>query len=370
MPRAITRRRFLSGGVALTATLGLARRARSLRGTEGGELILGAMKTMVVATHELSFALVAIDQQGKHWRTVPLAFHFHGLAANPKQPGRAVLFEKHGPGCCEVNLPSGKVIQTIATGSDQSFYGHGAYSPDGRQLYATETRKDGTGLISIRDGRSFSLLGEFPTYGARPHDCRLIDGGATLVVTNGGGKLDDEEPAPSVTYIDVRSTKLRERLSFSNPRINAGHLAIGPRGELAVVSAPRRGLPDGSPGGFTMRAGDKQFLTVTEPASVVKKMVGEVLSLSIHGPSAVVGVTCPDGNLVTFWDLRQHRLVKSFDVEFPRGITLSGDQRHFIVSCGKEPRLDYYKTATLELDAGKSIAEAGLSGSHIYTYRA
>jgi len=362
------RRAFLRAAAGLTGSLAL-RSSHALKAAPTTELVIGACQTKSLETGKLGLALLAIDPMGKQQLEIPLEFHFHGFVPNPKVPARAILFEKHGPGACEVDLAAGKVLRAITPSADRSFYGHGAYTADGGVLYATETRRDGTGLITIRDGRTFALIGELPTFGARPHDCRLIDGGATLVVTNGGGKLDDAEPAPSVTYIDLRAQKLIERLEFSTSRINAGHLDIGPRGELAIVSAPRRGLPVSEHGGLTIRNADKRFVTVTEPAATTGKMVGEVLSVCIHGASGVVGVTTPDGNLLSFWDMKTRRLLKHVDVDSPRGIALTADERHFVVSCGKLPHLDYYKTEGLTLDPKKTAADVRLTGSHIYTHR-
>ncbi len=362
------RRAFLRAAAGLTGALAL-RTGHAGKAAPTTELIIGACQTKSLETSKLGLALVAIDERGKQRLEIPLEFHFHGFVPNPKVPARAVLFEKHGPGACEVDLAAGQVLRAITTGADRSFYGHGAYTADGGVLYATETRRDGTGLITIRDGRTFALIGELPTFGARPHDCKLVGEGSTLVVTNGGGKLDDTEPAPSVTYIDLLTHKLIERLEFSTPQINAGHLGLGPRGELAIVSAPRRGLPVSQHGGLTIRNMDKRFVTLTEPAATTDKMIGEVLSVCVHGPSGVVGVTTPDGNLLSFWDLKTRRLLKHVDVEAPRGITLTGDERHFVVSCGKVPRLDYYKTAGLALESRRTAADVRLTGSHIYTHR-
>jgi hypothetical protein len=46
-------------------------------------------------------------------------------------------------------------------------------------------------------------------------------------------------------------------------------------------------------------------------------MIGESLSLCIDEPSQVVGVTNPDGNIVTFWDLLGKKFVKRLDLPRP-----------------------------------------------------
>ncbi len=358
-----TRRSFLLGSAALLGSRWLARAAKP------NELIIGAVQ-YAIEGGAMSRALIAIDSAGKRYAKVALDFHFHGFAPHPAQRQRAVLFEKKGPGACEVDLLAKQVVRPLRTSEDRQFYGHGAFSLDGKQLYATESiLKTGEGVIVLRDGATLAQSGEFPTYGSRPHDCVLIDRGRTLVITNGGGTLEETDAAPSITFVDVATRKLREKLPFDNPRLNAGHLALTSRRELVVISAPRSGLPNGDLGGISLRAPGAPLKQLTEPAEVTHRMIGETLSLAIHEPSHVVAVTTPDADLVTFWNYQRGKLVKSLKLDHPRGITLTRDQRYFAVSHGAvTPVLSYLSTTTLEPDAARTVADAHLSGSHMYTW--
>ena len=49
---------------------------------------------------------------------------------------------------------------------------------------------------------------------------------------------------PAVCYIDLQSERLLERVELASPRFNTGHLTVTTAGDLAVVSAPRDGLPN------------------------------------------------------------------------------------------------------------------------------
>ena len=216
--------------------------------------ILGPGRFTYGATGKMTFVLCLFDLDGGGARTVPMDFFGHGLAQHPLDRARAVIFEKKGPGCCEVDLARGRVTRPIATPKHRAFYGHGAFSRDGSLLFATENRLEtNDGLICVRDGKTYAEIGEFPTFGKSPHDCHLVDEGRTLVITNGGGTRDDVSPAaaPSVTFVDARSTTLLERLTFESPEINAGHLALTAARDLVAISAPRDGLPaterEGSP---------------------------------------------------------------------------------------------------------------------------
>jgi hypothetical protein len=362
------RRLFLQG--ASTAALGLAL-GEACRGRLPGRLgtILGPGRFIDGTRGTMSYVLCLFDLDRGSARTVPMEFFGHGLAQHPRDRGRAVIFEKKGPGCCEVDLAAGRVTRPITTPASRAFYGHGAFSRDGSLLFATENHLETRrGLICVRDGRTFAEIGEFPTYGQSPHDCHLVDEGRTLVVTNGGGRLDEanDEAAPSVTFVDARSTKLLERVTFERPEINAGHLAATAAGDLVAISAPREGLPATDRGAVTMRRGRGRFQTMSEPEAVVARMVGESLSLCVLEESSVVGVTNPDGDIVTFWDLANRRFLKSLDLKAPRGLTRTLDGSHLVLSYGAGT-LTLLSPAALEPVPLRRVARSELSGSHLFT---
>ena len=367
----LSRRRFILGSAAAlgSAAVGRARAGSVRSGTK--ELVVGGFQTRAI-TGQRAFALVAIEPAGSVAVRIPLSFHMHGFAPEPEAPRRAVLFEKKGPGACQVDLIDGKVLRAIAPTPGYAFYGHGAYATDGRLLYATESRADG-GIISVRDGHSLEPVGQFPTFGAEPHDCHLAEGGRVLVITNGGGSLEEESSPPCVSYVDVRSHKLVERVVLDNPRWNTGHVARTRTGDLAVVSAPRKGLPETEPGGVSLRraseAGRAGLVTMKQPAEIVGRLKGETLSVCVHEPTRVVAATTPDANLVTFWHLGRRAFVASLELEHPRGVVLVEGGRFFAVSCGVEPRLIFVSTETLKIDERRTVLNAPLSSSHLVRHR-
>jgi hypothetical protein len=364
----LSRREFLLGASAAAVGLGIwgtfATRARP--GRKG--LVIGPGRFVNTDTGKVSFVLCLFDLDHGRNDSVDCDFFGHGLAPHPIERRRAVLFEKRGPGCCEVDLLDRRVTRPIATPEGRAFYGHGAFSKDGQVLFATETRLDThEGLICIRDGKTYKEIGEFPTYGKNPHDCHLIDGGNTLVMTNGGGPIEDNKALPNVAFVDIASSRLLERLTFPTPQINAGHLAISSHRDLVAISAPRDGLPKTALGGVTIRKGNGAFVTMTEPAEVVSKMIGESLSLCIHERTGIVGVTNPDGNVVTFWDLKQERFVKSLELPAPRGLTqtLGGDYLALGYGSGTMTLLS---PSTLEPVTEFLVPRSTLSGSHLVTW--
>lgn len=302
---------------------------------------------------------------------IDLPFLAHGLTPSPHDERRMVLFEKHGPGGCVVDLHEGAIVHTLEAGPGREFYGHGVFSRDGSLLYCTETDvTDGyRGVLAVRDGRDFKRLGELPSFGVGPHDCWLWGDGDVLVVANGGSPLGSEEDPPNVAFVDLKREALLESLRPTNPRINTGHLALGRSGELAVVSAPRDGMsPLVDLGGVSLRGGSGPLRTVEEPREVVAALKGETLSVAIHEPTRTVAATTPLGHYLTFWDLDTGALRSSLRVPEPRGVAVSLDESTFIVNFGNPPRMARVDALTRQ-PIGSPEERRGMpslcTGSHI-----
>lgn len=314
-------------------------------------------------------ALIDLDAQSPSAETIPLSFMGHGFAFDPTCRFRVALFEKKGPGAAVVDLRERRVMRPIETPPNRRFYGHGAYSQDGALLYATESVvSDGfAGILSVRDAVTLRELGVIPTHGVSPHDCLLIEEGKTLVVSNGGGPLDGGE-LPCVCYVELTSGKLLDKVVLDSPLHNTGHIALSQRGNLAIISAPRDGLPNPNEqlGAVSLRPIQSDVTTVKRPASVVQRMRGETLSLTILERSQIVVTTNPFGNLVSMWHLTDATFVGKLELQGPRGVCQSLDAEWLLVShvLGQSVALTAYQTANRK-PVGWMVNPSYMSGSHI-----
>ena len=304
---------------------------------------------------------------------LPLTFLAHGITPSPNDPALVAMFEKHGPGACVVDLRSGDLVATLEAPEGREFYGHGAFSRDGSLLFCTETdvTDRNKGYIAVRDGHDFGYLGDFPSYGLAPHDCLLAPDGRTLIVSNGGSPVHHPD-GPNVAYVDVDDRKLLDKCEVPEPMINAGHLALGEGGDLALVSAPRDGLePEKHTGGISLRNKGGDLRTLKEPTAITKLMLGETLSVAIHDETGVVGATNPLGHVVTFWNLATGELVKKLRVPNPRGIALNLRRDEFIINFGDPPRaarVDAKTLAAVDAPGNKRGHLSLATGSHILLY--
>jgi len=314
-------------------------------------------------------SVVDLDASVPVARPLLMEFLPHGFAFHPEQPTWVALFEKKGPGACVVDLQTERVLHTLVPSPGRRFYGHGAFTHDGRVLLATESAlDDGAGALVARDAATGLLLGEVPTHGLGPHDCTLLDDGTTMVVAHGGSALHARGDAPSVTWVDVPSGRLLERVTLPSPRINAGHIAVNSRGDLAVVSAPRDGLvpTDDHLGAVTLRPAGRRAVQVQRPVATVRRMRGETLSVLLLEATRTVLATHPLGDCVTAWGLDDGRPRGTWALSEPRGLVCSHDGQWVLVSHRGEAGmvLSAYSAKTLE-PTGFSMTPSFISGSHL-----
>ena len=343
----------------------------TLRGT-----VIGPGKAAVDGRTVFFIGMVNLDTAPLRAATIEdINFFGHGFTPNPRKPHLAVISEKHGKGACEVDLAARRVTRYLKTAEEREFYGHGAYTADGRTLFLAESvvkDRSYAGVVAVYDGESFEPKGTFRSYGLAPHDMILVDDGATLVITNGGGP-EGSGDAPCITFVDVKTQELKQRLVFPNARVNAGHIAITSRGEIACVSAPREGMDSGAPdflGNITFYDPADGKMRTSEH-EIVKKMKAETLSVAIHEPTMTVGATTPAGNLVTFWEFKTGRLIKAFDGDFkkPRGISVTLDGRYFVLTHDEKTNLILIDAQTLEPVSELKVETSYMAGSHNYVYR-
>lgn len=328
-------------------------------------LIIGGGRGMMDGKMVQYLALVDLHQPQEAPYFYRTDFMPHGMATHPQNPYLLSLFEKKGSGACEIDLKAGKILRTITTDPSRYFYGHGSYSADGNHLYSTETiLASEEGVIVQRNAKTMTIEGLFPTYGANPHDCILIENGTILAITNGGATNGTPEAIPCVSYVDVKTQKLVKQHKMVDHRFNTGHLVISQQKQLIVSSAPHPSLPFSDPGAISMVDADGNLKNLNTDA-IHASLKSETLSLCIDEVRGVVATTSPAGNSVTFWNLKTNELLSSLELPNPRGIVLTADNRFYAISYGNTANLLLVDAAT-RTKTDNEIPQAGYSGSHLY----
>ncbi|MGJ3263360.1 MAG: DUF1513 domain-containing protein [Salinarimonas sp.] len=179
--RAIDRRSFLAGlGAALGSALA------------GGPASAAAPVYVACAQGRDGTQLVcAFTGEGRLLFETALPERGHDVAARPGGRDLVVFARRPGGWMAIVDRDGGAVTRVVLAADGRHFYGHGAFSADGRLLWATENHVEtGAGVLGVYDcAAGYARIGEIPTGGIGPHDLALMpDGGGAprLVVANGG----------------------------------------------------------------------------------------------------------------------------------------------------------------------------------------
>ena len=331
-----------------------------------GDIVVGGGMYKNLNTNKIEFLLGYVNLQSYTTKQISLNFLPHGIALDPNNYNRLFAFEKIGPGACVVNLEDFSLEQYIPPIQGNYFYGHGMPNKEGTLTFSTETNiTTNKGTIPIRDTKTLKLVDQFPTYGEKPHDCHLIENGTVMAITNAGGPIGDDTDQPSVTFVDIATRQLLEKIELDSHAFNTGHLAYS-NGDLVVVSAPREGFDNMSIGAVSIRKKNHKLITMNNPQPITSTIFGEALSVAIEPIQRIAAVTHPSGNLITFWSIDKNSFLNAISLPHARGVVLSTDGRSFIITYGKQASLMQVNVNSLLPIINSEIKNTYISGSHLY----
>ena len=192
-----------------------------------------------------SFAVVLLSAVGRLVREVALSARGHDIAVH-RATASAVVFARR-PGTFAVAFAlDGRRQPVIFTAiAGRHFYGHGAFSADGRLLYVSENDiANARGVVGQYDvNAGFKRIGEFPSFGVGPHEIILLPDGKTLAIANGGidtvpesgrENLNLDDMAPSLVLVDATTGTLiaNHTLAAHLQRLSIRHLAADTNGTV------------------------------------------------------------------------------------------------------------------------------------------
>ena len=303
----IERRTFLAQlGATLASGLG-AGTARA--GTAPPVFISAAMPT----SERDGAAVNAFDLDGRLLFSTRLPDRGHDATARPNAAEIVVFARRPGNWAAIIDRRTGEVRRVVTSPPGRHFFGHGAYSPDGRLLYATENDiASGQGVLGIYDANAeYVRVGEMPTHGLGPHDLGLLQSG-TMLVANGGTRtqpetgreiLNPETMRPSLAVVDLKGGDPRHVVELGPELrgLSIRHLAIAADGQ-AAFACQWEGAPDEGPllVGLFDPDGRARFLEMPEDdLAALDNYVG---SVALSGSERIVAATSPKGGTVAFWE--------------------------------------------------------------------
>lgn len=262
-----------------------------------------------IKTPDGRFALALMAEDGVFISQIALPDRIHGVTVSPAT-GAVAAFARRPGTFILVLLPSG--AETIVNAiPDRHFYGHGAFSPDGRFLYASENDFDNRrGVIGIYDARqNYIRIGEYPTYGIGPHDLSVTPDGRFLIAANGGiethpdfgrTKLNLDHMEPSLALIDAANGALVEKhaLPAALSQLSTRHLAPGAEGRIwfaCQFEGPRNETPP-----LVGHIAPGAALSFTPlPEDITIGLGNYVGAIAANPRDGLIGLTSPKGLVVT-----------------------------------------------------------------------
>ena len=277
--------------------------------------------------------------------TAVSGFRGHGAVQHPLRPDSVLMVSRQpGTECVEVNLLSGEVTARFACQPGRHLHGHACFSADGRQLFTTESDfVSGLGKIVVRDASTYQWLGEFDSHGIGPHELKMMPDGKTLVVANGGLRthpdsgrkiLNLDTMRSSLSYLRASDGALLDEQTLTETKASIRHLDIAADGTVAVATQVQRAaMADNhivAPG--AVHYPGKTLQPLPAPVPLLSQFNDYMGSVAVHNGERIAGFSSPRGNLVAFWHLDRHELLGYHAFHDVCGLTVSHDQRYFVLS--------------------------------------
>ncbi|MGN6549359.1 MAG: DUF1513 domain-containing protein [Pararhizobium sp.] len=291
-----------------------------------------------------SFAIATVTERGEIVDRQALPARAHGVTVCPAT-GLAVFFARRPGTFAMAYDPSGRRPPvTFHTPPERHFYDHGAFSPDGRRLYATENDYEhARGVIGVYDATDgFRRVGEMPSYGVGPHDVSVTRGGRMLIVANGGietrpdyarVKLNLGSMEPSLAFIDAGSGALVEKhtLPPALHRLSTRHVAEDDQSRIWFGCQYEGAETDAPPVLGRLSLGEAiRFVGEHEPA--MRRLRNYVGAIAVNAAAGCIGVASPMGGAAIILDLRSDKVVSVVEMRAVAGIAASRSGEGMVLS--------------------------------------
>jgi hypothetical protein len=323
----------LAGGAAMVSLPGRASRALEPE-------LFAASRTDDRGNTQAAVFTLAGDEQ-----TVELPGRGHDIALTPGG-GTWVMFARR-PGRFGVAVSLGAEPIWFAAKPGRHFFGHGAFSSDGRLLYSTENDYErAAGMIGVRDATGgYKQIGEFSAHGMEPHDIALLADGRTMVIANGGirthpdhgaDELNLAEMQPSLMYVDAATGDLLEehRLAPALHQLSIRHLAAGAN-DTVVFGCQYRGPEEDTPALIGFHRRGETPVIVEAPAGMQKALRNYIGSVTADRSGSIVAASAPRGNQVTYWDVAGRRYLGANHLMDGCGLAPTHRSASFLLTSGE-----------------------------------
>ena len=292
------------------------------------------------------FGLQVFEETGKPLYHFPLPGRGHSFAFHRGLRQLVVFSRRPGVFALVIDFKKPSFQKQLKSPEGRHFYGHGVFSKDRRWLFATENDYlKGQGLVAVYDAKDhYKRVEEFPSHGIGPHELQLLSSGKTLVVANGGiqthpdygrQKLNLTSMDSSLTYLDPGSGKLLDafRLPSKLQKMSIRHLSVTLSDEVAVAMQYQGPAVHHFPL-VGIHQGESSIQLMPAPSPVDRQMRNYCGSVAVDLSGNYMAVSCPRGNMVTFWSVSNRQYLGSIPINDGCGVAPGGMPGEFLISSG------------------------------------
>ncbi len=238
----------------------------------------------------------------------------HGFTTSPAS-GWSVAFART-PGNFGYAFRADGTSKPVAFSSPENrhFYGHGAFWPDGKILYATENNfENDAGIIGLYEpANGFRRIGEFASGGIGPHEMLPSADGNGLWIANGGivthpstgkTKLNLDTMRSNICLIDLKDGNIVARHETPNDwqRLSLRHMAADENGRIWIGAQHEGSETELAP--LVARCGKDDGLEFIElPRQALGAMKNYVGSVAASGDGKRIAFTSPTGGTLLVVD--------------------------------------------------------------------
>jgi uncharacterized protein len=286
----------------------------------------------------------AFSLEGEEVFSTTLPARGHDSALHPAGQEAVVFARRPGDWFAVIHCQTGLVRQMVRAGEGRHYFGHGAYSADGRMLFATENDVlTGDGLIGLYDASdAYRRVGEYRSAGIGPHDMALLHGGS-LAIANGGtltspdhGRLilNRETMRPNIALINPLSGLVESvhELPTALHQLSIRHFAVAPDGEIAFA-CQYEGQDDAAPPLVGVLSKGKMHL-LDMPDEEIGSLNNYIGSLSLDSTGEVIAATAPEGSTVAFFDRPSRRYLGRRHLSDVCGVAPTGSAGAILLTSG------------------------------------
>lgn len=244
----------------------------------------------------------------------------HSILPHPLRRELVLGVEKSGGKLALADLKKGLLLRELDAGTHRVFYGHAAFSPDGRRFWSTQVdTSSGLGHLREYSFPNFEILSDTQIAVGGVHDLLLLPDRKILVMTSSGVRHKYElgrETGPksgerieksSVLFIDTATKKIVERQFLEDESLICGHLALAGDGRVFCITTlfeDYRGPKKSPHGSIVWTRQGERFREVAIPDSARSKLHHEFLSIAVNDDKGIFAATNPRGNLLLEFDLK------------------------------------------------------------------